>query len=77
MKQILKILGIVAGSLGVTGMFLLPTAHSEPKAGKGKVEKVAIIHKPGEKAEKILFVPTRAVAGHERHGDTRPGGKTR
>jgi hypothetical protein len=48
---------------------ITPTATVTPTMTPTDTWKIAICHKPGTPAEKTLFLPPSAIAGHEGHGD--------
>jgi hypothetical protein len=69
-RQAIKRLGVGA-FVGLVGLRATEALAKPNKGSSGKKAKVAICHKPGTPAEKTLFVPEAAVAGHLGHGDTR------
>ena len=68
MKRILKVLSVAVGLLGLAGFYSPPGSHAD--SDEKDKDKVQICHMKDTSAEKTLWVPASAVAGHESHGDT-------
>ena len=64
MKRILVVVIALMVSIGATQIIA-----GGNKGSTGLDSKVAVCHKFGLDAEKTLWVPLSAVAGHEAHGD--------
>ena len=64
MKKRLLIILAIAISLAATQ--LIAGGNGNPT---GNVDRVAVCHKPGTPAQKVLHVPWTALPGHLGHGD--------